>query len=39
VADTWDNYDKIAPAITRRYEEWKNPSRRKRWWQFWKSSG
>ena len=39
VADTWANYDKIAPVITRRYEEWKNPSRRKRWWQFWKSSG
>jgi hypothetical protein len=39
VADTWDNYEKIAAVINRRYEEWKNPSRRKRWWQFWKSSG
>jgi hypothetical protein len=38
VADNWDNYERIAPVITRRYEEWKNPSRRKRWWQFWKSS-
>ena len=36
VADIWDNFDKIAPVITRRYEEWKNPPRRKRWWQFWK---
>ena len=35
VADTWPNFDKIAPVITRRYEEWKNP-RKKRWWQFWK---
>ncbi len=39
VADTWTNYDIIAPLITRRYEEWKNPPRRKRWWQFWKSNG
>jgi len=39
VADTWGNYEKIAAVITRRYEEWKYPSRRKRWWQFWKSSG
>src|ERR1035437_2065629 len=36
VADTWANYDKIAAVITRRYEEWKNPSPAKRWWQFWK---
>ena len=36
VADTWANYEKIAPVITRRFDEWKNPSRRKRWWQFWK---
>ncbi len=36
VADTWDNYEKIAHIISRRFEEWKNPSRRKRWWQFWK---
>ena len=39
VADTWENYDKIAPVITRRFEEWKNPPRKKRWWQFWKLSG
>ena len=35
VADTWENYDKMAAVMTRRYEEWKNPPR-KRWWQFWK---
>ncbi len=35
VADTWENYEKLAPVITRRYEEWKHPPR-KRWWQFWK---
>ena len=39
VADTWENYEKIAAVISRRYEEWKNPSRRKRWWQFWRSNG
>ena len=35
VADTWENYDKLAAVITRRYEAWKNPPK-KRWWQFWK---
>ena len=35
VADNWHNYDKMAPIITRRFDEWKNPPR-KRWWQFWK---
>ncbi len=39
VADTGDNYEKIAVVVSRRYEEWKNPTRKKRWWQFWKSSG
>jgi hypothetical protein len=38
VANTWDNYEKIAAVISRRYEEWKNPAPRKRWWQFWKSN-
>ena len=36
VADTWDNYDKIAAVITRRHEDWKTPPPRKKWWQFWK---
>jgi hypothetical protein len=35
VADTWDNYEKLAPIISRRFQHWKNPPR-KRWWQFWK---
>ena len=35
VADTWQNYDKLAPIIDRRYQAWKHPPR-KRWWQFWK---
>jgi hypothetical protein len=35
VADTWENYDQLAPVISRRFTEWKNPSK-KRWWQFWK---
>lgn len=35
VADSWDNYDKLDPVITRRYLDWKNPPK-KRWWQFWK---
>ncbi len=37
VADTWENYDRIAPVLDSRYEQWKNPPR-KRWWQFWKRS-
>ncbi len=35
VADNWENFDKLAPVITQRYETWKQPAR-KRWWQFWK---
>ena len=29
VADTWDNYDKISPVITCRFEDWKNPPRKR----------
>ena len=36
VTDTWENYEKMAAVISRRHDEWKNPPRRKRWWQFWK---
>ena len=41
VEDTWDNYEKMATVIGRRYQAWKSPPRKKRWWQFWKfdSSG
>jgi hypothetical protein len=35
VADTWENYDNIAPVITKRYQDWKNP-KKKSWWQFWR---
>jgi hypothetical protein len=35
VADSWENFDKLNPVITRRFEQWKNPPK-KRWWQFWK---
>lgn len=35
VADSWENYDRIAAVIDRRFSEWKHgPS--KRWWEFWK---
>jgi hypothetical protein len=30
-ADTWDNYDRLAPVLGRRYLEWKN-RRPRRWW-------
>ena len=36
VGDTWENYDRLDPVITRRYEAWKHPPQKK-WWQFWKS--
>jgi hypothetical protein len=36
VADTWQNYDRLAPIIDQRYEQWKNPRPKKRWWHFWK---
>ena len=35
VADSWGNCDKMAEVISRRFEEWKSPPK-KRWWQFWK---
>jgi hypothetical protein len=36
VADTWQNFDRIAPVISKRFEQWKNPPK-KRWWQFWRA--
>ncbi|HVM47758.1 MAG TPA: hypothetical protein VMU04_07010 [Candidatus Acidoferrum sp.] len=36
VADTWANYDKLAPVISQRFENWKRPPAPRRWWQFWK---
>lgn len=35
VEDAWQNYDKIAPIISRAYKKWLG-SREKKWWQFWK---
>ena len=35
VADTWENYEKLARVIDLRFQQWKNPPRKK-WWQFWK---
>ena len=37
VADTWRNYDLLAPVIRRRHQVWRRPPRR--WWQFWRSAG
>jgi len=34
VENTWENYDKIAPIISRRYMEWKK--NKEKWWEFWK---
>ena len=34
VEDTWANYDRIAPVISRRFDAWRRRHRR-RWWQFW----
>jgi len=35
VEDTWANYDQLAPLLTKRFLQWKNPVKKK-WWQFWK---
>lgn len=47
VPDTWENFDRLAPIINRRFEDWKagtletnDPNRqenttKKPWWQFW----
>jgi hypothetical protein len=34
VEDSWGNYDRIAPVISRRYSAWR--SGRRPWWKFWK---
>jgi hypothetical protein len=33
VADTWDNYDRIAPLISKAFMRWKAGTP---WWQFWR---
>ncbi len=35
VENSWENYDKIAVVITKRFEAWKRANHKK-WWQFWK---
>ena len=47
VADTWESFDRIAPIIDRRFDEWKagalrtnaqvseGGSEKKPWWKFW----
>jgi hypothetical protein len=35
VADTWENYDKVAAVIDERFAKWRSRGD-KRWWQFWK---
>ena len=34
VQNTWENYNKLEPIITKRYVKWK--TRSKRWWEVWK---
>ena len=37
--DTWESYDKLAPIISRRYQNWKRhgsvEDTPKPWWRFW----
>ncbi len=38
LADTWENYDLIAPVISSRFREWKKlekGGKTKAWWRFW----
>jgi len=43
VADTWENYDMIAPVISARYQHWRTTGNlgdpsvepKKSWWRFW----
>jgi len=35
VADSWQNYDRMAAVIDRRFAAWKRRQQRK-WWQFWR---
>ncbi len=35
VPNTWENYDKIAPQITKEFDSWKSKPTKKSW-QFWK---
>ena len=35
IEDSWQNYERIAEVLDRRFHEWQKAGR-KRWWQFWK---
>jgi hypothetical protein len=35
VADTWENFDRIAAVIDRRYAQWNPAKSRRPWWKFW----
>jgi hypothetical protein len=40
VKNTWENYEVVKNFVTKRFEEWKNPSPKnsakpKKWWKFW----
>lgn len=35
IADSWENYDSLAPGISRQFEKWKS-GKTKKGWQFWK---
>lgn len=35
VEDTWENFDRIARIIDRRYAAWKQGTSRRPWWRFW----
>lgn len=35
VDDSWENYQKIAPVIMRRFIQWQNDYASKKWWQIW----
>ncbi len=34
IRDTWSNFDKVAPYISKAFSSWKNPIQPK-WWKFW----
>ena len=35
VDDTWENADKMAPLLDKRFDEWRKRRDSKPWWKFW----
>lgn len=35
VSDSWENYDKLAKVLNKRYDEFRGIKPKKKWWQFW----